>query len=281
MTAVTNLSDIANRLTGGNSGAPQHAFAMLDGRIQSAAAAAPVINRWTSLWQYNKTDGSNGAVPTTVLAPGKATIGATPLADPGSGKQQWLLGVEGILSQAGSLLTYDRLLQIGGLSGTVTTPQTVGGTLTRYNTNATCVGNQIWVEINTAIGATGTTITASYTNQAGTAGRTTKPVSIGATGLNEVQRFIPLMLADGDSGVQAVASVTLAGTTGTAGNFGVIVIHPLITSGGAASQSFVRDAISGLPTMPEIITDACVAHAFLASATTAIAGLIALHTIDN
>ena len=36
--------------------------------------------------------------------------------------------------------------------------QTVGGALTRYSDAAGCVGNQIWIEIYTQIGASSTTL---------------------------------------------------------------------------------------------------------------------------
>lgn len=277
MTALADLSDIVNRLTGGNSGTPQHIFSFLDGRVQSAAATAPVASRWTSLWRYNQTDGANGGLPAAVAAPDRTTVGALPITNPGGGREQWLLGVEAALSQPCTVMLYDRLLHKGGLSGTVTTAQTVGGTLTR---NTGGVGNQIWVEIGTIIGTTATTITASYTNQAGTSGRTTKAVAIGGTGLREAERFIPLPLADGDTGVQAVASVTLAASTTTAGDFAVVVVRPLAIAPNSANQPNVRDLIAGLPAVRKIDTDACLVWAVLASATTALSGGLAMHCVE-
>jgi hypothetical protein len=281
MTALANLSDIVNRLTGGNNGTPQHIFSLMDGRIQAAVAATPVSNRFHSLWQFNQTDGANGGVPGAVIAPTRATVGAMPLANPGGGRQQWLLGFEASMSQIGTMILYDRLLHIGGLSSTSTSAQTVGGTLTRYTTNAACIGNQIWVEIYTAIGSTATTITASYTNQAGTSGRTTKATAIGGAGLQEGQRLICLPLADGDTGVQAVASVTLAASTLTAGNFGVTIIRPLAQVGIQANTGAIRDLIAGLPAVQELLTDSCLAAMFYASTTTLLAGFIAAHVIES
>ena len=281
MTALASLSDVVNRLTGGNSGTPQHIFSFLSGRVQGAAPTVPVIGTLYSLWRHDQTDGANGSIPTTAAACNKATVGALPVANPGGGRQQWLLGVEGILNSSGAVVLYDRLLHKGGLSGTVTTAQTVGGTLSRYNTNATCVGNQIWVEVYTALGSTATTITASYTNQAGTAGRTTRAAAIGGTGRLGQCTLIPLALADGDTGVQAVASVTLAGTTATAGNFGVTIVRPLAFGGSnLAGNVFSRDLITGLPTVPEVLSDACLAWAFLPNAVTAVSGLLCAHLIE-
>ena len=215
MGALVDLSDIVNRTTGGNSGTPETIFFYRDSRVDAAAAVATVAGRVTSLWQYEGTP-SGGAAPTTVAIPDNATIGGLLQADPGGGRQKWLLGITGSAGVSGTIILYDRLLHIGNLSGTVTTAQTVGGSLGRYTDG---IGNQIWIEVYTQIGATSTTITASYTDQDGNSGSTTTATAIGNTGLREAQRIIPLPLASGDSGVRAVASVTLAATTGTAGGF--------------------------------------------------------------
>ena len=41
-------------------------------------------------------------------------------------------------------------------------------------------------------------------------------------------RVIPLALQDGDTGVQSVQSVTVLATTGTAGNFGIVIAKPIL-----------------------------------------------------
>ncbi len=267
MTEFEDLSEIINRMTGGNSGTPENLFLWIDNRIDSAAASATVAGKWTSLWRYNKTRGGVGAVPGAAAVPDNATRGGLLQTDPSGGREKWLLG-NGIVGTAGGgVLLYDRLLHNGGLSGTVTTAQTVGGTLTR---NTGGEGNQIWVEIYTIIGTTATTITASYTNQAGTSGRTTKAVSIGGTNNREAERMLPLPLQDGDTGVQAVASVTLAASTLTAGSFGVTVMKPIgLGMVPTAGAGYWRDYVAGLPGLPKIDTDACLALAFLSNGTTA------------
>lgn len=275
---ITDLSAIINRLTGGNSGTPQHPFFFFDSRVQAAAAAPTVYGQFTSLWRYNKSNGANAAVPTTVAAPTRSTLGALGQANPSGGRQLWCLGFEGAITQGCVIQMYDRLLHIGGLDATSTSAQTVGGTLTR---NTGGVGNEIWLEVYTQIGATGTTATVSYTNQAGTASRTTQAAVIGGTGYREESRIIKMALQDGDTGVQSVQSVTLAASTTTAGNFGVTVAKPIgmgmcETAGGA----FFRDFVSGLPSIPEIDTDACISFALLPSQITAPRGMVALHMIE-
>lgn len=268
MGAIADLSDLIDRATGGSSGTPQVKMFWKDNRVGAAVAAATVAGRLTSLWEYNGLP-SHGIPPTTVAIPDNTTSGSLQHTDPGGGRTLWCLGGSAAAFAPGSLLLYDRLLHIGSLSGTSVAAQTVGGTLTRY-TGALAAGNEIWVEIYAAIGATPTTITASYTDQAGNSGNTTIATAIGGTGLQEAQRIIRLPLAAGDSGVQAVANVTLAGSTGTAGNFGVSIVRPLLWIPClAAGIATLRDTIAGLAGPVEILTNACLAHAWLANGTTA------------
>lgn len=261
---IADLSDLVNRLTGGNDGSPEIPFFWIDNRIGSTAATATIAGRFTSLWRYNRSwNGTSSLPPSTVAAPTRATEGALPFTNPGGGRTKYFLGGFPVATGGGGgLITlYDRLLHISGFSGTNTGAQNVGGSLTR---NTSGLGNQIWIEINTQIGATATTITASYTDQDGNSGQTTPAVAIGGTGLREAERMIPLTLADGDTGVQAVASVTLAATTGTVGDFGVVVARPLATwaaPGSGTGQPI--DHISGVPGLRQIDSDACLAVMFL------------------
>lgn len=268
MSAIASLSDLVNRATGGNSGTPQAKTFWKDSRVGAAAAVSPVAGRMSSLWEYNGTP-SHGIPPTTVAIPDNTTDGGLKQTDPGGGRQLWLTGGSVTASTQGGLMIYDRLLHIGSLDGTNVGAQTVGGSLTRY-TGTLAAGNEIWVEIYAQIGATSRTITASYTDQGG-AGGTTVATAIGNTGLREAQRIIRLPLAAGDSGVRGVTSVTLSATTGTAGNFGVSIVRPLlwipITSLGTPS---LRESVAGLAGLAgplEVLTDACLAMAWLANGT--------------
>lgn len=168
----------------------------------------------------------NGTVPTSAAAPTSATQGAIEFENATSGFTKYLIefGALGDPSEGCQHVLYDRLLHISGLDGTVTSAQTVGGSLTR---NTTGEGNEIWVVFYTGVGATAATITASYTNQANTSGRTTKAVTFNVRGNEDDFTMFSLPLQDGDSGVRAVASVTLSASTGTAGDFGIVVARPL------------------------------------------------------
>lgn len=260
MAALTDISDLINRSTGGNSGTPQNVFWHKTTRIAGVTATTPIAGRMASLWRY---DGfpAGGAVPTAGAIPDNTTTGALPFTSPGGGResfmtQAWCTGLN-----AGTLILYDRLFHIGGLSGTVTTAQTVQGApaspaLTR---NTGGVGNMVFAEIYTALGTTSNrTITMDYTDDAGNASSTSVATGIGAAGSREVTRAIMLPLASGDRGVRAVNTVTINATTGTAGNFGITIAKPIAYLGvGFPGSPAWRDFVSGLPGIPAIETGAC------------------------
>lgn len=282
MTALTDLSDLINRRTGGNSGAPEDIWLYMDGRVGAAIATAPVAGRWTSLWRYNKTRGGSGAAPAASAIPTNTTNGSLFQTDPAGGAQKWLVGAGVTGNVYGTFMLYDRLVTSGGLSGVTTTAQTTNlptTALTRYTTGE---GNFIFVEISTLIGTTATTATIEYTNQAGTTGRVTPAFAIGGTGLREAERFIMVPLADGDTGVRAIANIDLVATTGTAGDIAVGIGHQLCNLlmqniGGLT----IRDHISGDTITPEIITDACLALAFHASAVTVPAAMLNFNFVEK
>lgn len=81
---------------------------------------------------------------------------------------------------------------------------------------------QIWIEAVTAF--TGNlSVAVTYTNQAGTSGRTTGTVALGLA--PTVGRLIQLPLQSGDTGVQRIDSVVA--TVSTVGTFNVLVLRPL------------------------------------------------------
>jgi len=208
-----------------------------------------------------------GATPSTAVVPTNATLGAFGQVNGGAG-QLYIPSIRASagsssssqLGTAGVLVIADRLSHQGGLSGTVTTPQTTNlptAALTRYTSGE---GVRMALEIYTAVGGTQTTVTASYTDQDANAGQTTRAVGFGSTSSNSASQMIPLPLADGDRGVRAVASVTVLATTGTAGNFGVTLYKPLLwLTWGAASDQQNYDVIRGSlgGGLPEILDNAC------------------------
>jgi hypothetical protein len=270
MAALTDLSDLIHRQSGGSNGTPENLFFHKVPRVAGVAATAPVIGRGCSLWTYDGIP-AGGAVPTSAAIPDRSTSGALPFTAPGGTREKWLIGASIVPSVAGVYLLYDRLFHIGNLSATLTTAQTVQGSpaspgLTRNTGGA---GNMAWYEIYTAIGTTGTTLTMTYTDQDGNTGNTSN-INIGATGFREVTRAQRIPLAAGDNGIQSVQSVQLSATTGTAGSFGITIAQPLawIPVGSAGTAGW-RDYTTGLPGIPAINPDACLSIMFIPAGATA------------
>jgi hypothetical protein len=270
MVAISDLDELLSLQTGGGAAPAETIFWNKVARISGAAATAPVGGRAASLWTY---DGfpAGGAVPTAGAIPTRTTQGALPFTAPGGSREKFFISVGIVSTVAGVALLYDRLYHIGGLSGTVTTAQTVQGTtptpaLTR---NTGGKGNFAFYEIYTQIGNTATTLTATYTDDDGNTGQTIT-INIGGSGFREATRAQRIPLAAGDSGVRAITSVQLSATTGVAGNFGITIAQPLawIPVGGAGSGGW-RDWTTGLPGIPVIDPDACLAALFIPTAATA------------
>ena len=275
MAQILDLSDLIRLATG--DGYPESIFFYRDARVGAAVAVATVAGRLTSLWQYNGIP-AGGAKPGAAAVPNNATAGGLLQTNPGGTREKWLLGITAASLAAGTLILYDRLLHCGGLDGTVTTPQAVGGTLTRSTGG---IGNQIWAEIYDLVGVTARNITAIYTNENDEA-KTTVATAIGGTGFREAQRLIVLPLAAGDRGVKGVTSVTLDASTGTAGDFGVNVINPVaIVPLGLVGVGSMRDFIAGLPSIVKVDSGACLAMAWLANATAAPQVLGSVHFVEK
>lgn len=268
MGTFTSVNSLLNTLTGGT-GAKELVNAWIDNRSGASAATTMTAGKYASLWTYNKSTGGTGAAPGSAANPTNTTVGGLLQANPGGGRQKYITFFSALSTAVGSVLLYDRLAHVSGLSGTTTTAQTFTLNSARY-TGSSSVGNEIWLEVYTQIGATATTITASYTNQAGTSGRTTRTIAFGGTGNREATRLLYLPLQDGDTGVQSVQSVTLAASTGTAGDFGINIARKLVSAFVSSVNSMsTKDTLTYMPNLPEIKTDACLWPVFYAQTTTA------------
>lgn len=270
MAALDDLSDLINRQTGGNNGTPDNLFFHKVPRVAGVAATAPVAGRGCSLWRYDGMP-AGGATPTVGEIPTRTTAGAVPFSAPGGARDKHLISAAIAPLVAGVFVLYDRLFHIGGLSGVVTTAQTVQGTtptpaLTRNTGGA---GNFAFYEVYSLLGTTSTTLTMTYTDQDGNTGRTSA-INIGATGFREETRAQRIPLAAGDSGIRAIASVQLTASTGTAGNFGITIARPLaVIPVGSAGVMGWRDYTTGLPGIPMIDPNACLSLLFIPGTATA------------
>jgi hypothetical protein len=236
------------------------------GYNKSALAGTFAVGQLVSLWTAVGNPGAGAAQGTAAGAvPTSATAGALPFVNPASG-----LSYAGRAAAAadiiGTLILYDRLVHTSTLSGTVTTAQPVASAaLTRPDANG--ANTELFLEVYSALGATpAAAATMSYTNQAGTAGQTTPAFAVPASA--PAGLLIPIPLASGDSGVRAVASVTLGTSTTAAGNFGITIARRICELPvSAANVATLYDAFQvGLA---QIYNSACLWAAFLIASGTA------------
>lgn len=266
MAALTDLSDLINRQSGGNNGNPDNLFFYKVPRVGGATAVSPVINRDHSLWQYEGMP-SGGATPTIAQIPDRTIIGAMPFTAPIASQEKFLISAGITSTVAGIYVLYDRLFHIGGLSATVTTDQQIQSPSLTRNTGG--VGNIAFYEIYSQIGTTSTTLTMTYTNQAGVPGRVST-INIGGTGFREATRIQRIPLALGDTGIRAIEKIALSASTGTAGNFGITLIQSIswqsVSTPGVMGW---RDYTTGLPGIPSIHPNACLSYLFRVGSNTA------------
>lgn len=163
----------------------------------------------------------------------------------------------------------DRLWENSGLDRTSTTAQTVNSVTWPARdsdgaTNGECVF--LAIEVSTATGTGTPTVTVSYTNSAGTSGRTgTNIVSSWAS--SAAGAWIPIGLAAGDTGVRSVQSVTFSATWGNSGVLHLVAYRPIciLSSTRTALNTFQEDALT--LGMPRLWNDSQLMYLFYPSTT--------------
>ncbi len=245
--------------------------------IDKASLSNTVAGQFHSLWRATGQPGQ-GAIPAAAAACTNALTGSIQFNQQTAPATSYLGIFEGLCSNISTTLeVHDRLAHMGGLSGTVTTAQTVGidlSTMLGSNNITARIGDtnysdvQWWIEWYTDTGATSVNATVAVTYNDGTTGTITI-TGIGAT--VRASRMLPLngMIPAVDSGkyIRSVNTITLSATTGTAGSFGVTatryracVYKPI------ANARFTNDwAALGLP---EIYNSSCVFCVQIAGTTT-------------
>lgn len=216
------------------------AIATLDGALAGmqaprhfakAVTATLVAGRPASLWSLAGNPGA-GAFDTTlngvVLSSSSAMVnGQLPHVNPVSGNA-YLARLQGQATIAGSLLLCDRLWHNGGYTITSTAAQnsTTPTWPARDAAGATNGdGVLLGLEISAATGAGTPTITATYTNQAGTGSKTGTNL-IPTVASSAIGAFYPIGLAAGDTGVRSVQSLQLSATW-TSGTMNLVAYRVL------------------------------------------------------
>lgn len=244
--------------------------------LSKASIASTASGQFHSLWRATGQPGQ-GAIPTAVDVPHDTTIGAIGFTQQTAPATSYLGLLEAQCVNSGvTLEIHDRICHMGGLSGTVTTAQTVNmdlSTLLATNNLDARKGDanysdvQWWLEWYTDTGATVVTATVNVTYNDGTTGNLTA-VSLAATRrasfLQQLNSLIPAAAAG--KFIRGVNNVTLSATTGAAGNFGVTATRYRAANFlPVANARFTADwAALGLP---EVVNDSCLFAIQIAAAT--------------
>ncbi|MBP7548659.1 MAG: hypothetical protein KA761_00115 [Gemmatimonadaceae bacterium] len=198
--------------------------------IDKASLSNTVAGQFHSLWRATGQPGQ-GAIPTTAATCDNTLTGALQFTQQTSPATSYLALLEGLCANAGSTLEiHDRLMHMGGLSGTVTTAQ---GALDLHSNIASDnlaarIGDSNysdvtwWLEWYSDTGSTAVNATVAVTYNDGTSGNLTA-VSLAATRRASFMQPLNGLIPAAAAGkyIRDVDSVTLSATTGTAGNFGI------------------------------------------------------------
>lgn len=158
---------------------------------------------------------ANGVVPTDATA-------GYPIINAFGGAVGYLSKVEFASTVACWIDVFDRVFAAGAYAFNAnTTLASIPSFASRVPGGTDFTGCQLWLEQVTA-GTLVQNVAVGYTNQAGTAGRTTGTF---ATAANIVGRCWQIPLQAGDSGVSVVNSVL--GSVASAGTFNICVLRPL------------------------------------------------------
>lgn len=141
------------------------------------------------------------------------------------------LGVSASVGLTGHspVMLFDMIWGASGFAGNTTSAQNVASfpVLTRPDANGT--GLHIYVAIKTAVGGAVTSeCTVSYTNTAGTSGRTATLAYGTTAGWQAANNVFPLRLQAGDLGVKSIESLTFSNAQGTAGDIWLLLARPLM-----------------------------------------------------
>jgi hypothetical protein len=166
---------------------------------------------------------ANGVVPTDATA-GYPVINAF-----GGSATGYLSRINFSGSVAGRLEVWDRLFSCGAHATTPTRTITLASvpSFSSRVPNSDYTGLRIFLEVTTTLASSATTVYVTYTNQAGTTGRTSGTTA-SLSGF-VIGRWVELPLQAGDSGVQSIQTIVVGGTAAATGAFNINVMRPLWT----------------------------------------------------
>lgn len=219
---------------------------------------------FASLWKSAGNPGAGSDPGSTAGAiPDSSTTGAVLWANPSGGASSAVARMSYENTLQSTLILYDRLWHGGGFVSSSTSSQSISSppALTRPDANG--VGAELWLEVTTGWAATSTVVTWTYTNSAGTTGKTNTYTNTVSTVANQM---IPLPLASGDTGIKVPQAIQFA-TSVASGVFNLVILRPIaripVPANNVANQLGVFDL--GLPA---VYDSACIAGMLYTSTTT-------------
>lgn len=237
-----------------------------DFHFHKASSALQGAGWWHSLW---KATGTPAAGSDPAATPGTqynaSSAGALSFSNV-SPMTRHGLSFGAVASQNLTLMVYDRLVGVSGISLATTGVKTVNSTaLPRYTDG---VGVQPWLEVTTATTTTAPNVNLnSYTNDSGVAGRSGTGLTFPAAATVLTAAIGPLPPQAGDKGVRSVESLNVA-TAAAAGVVNLILIKPLEYIPLTQSIWNERDLVMQFSKLPRIYDDACLGLMLFASGTT-------------
>lgn len=232
--------------------------------LDKASIASQAAGNYVSLWRATGQPGQ-GAIPSTTAVCNNTTVGGvgfTQQVAPATSYGAYLEIATG--NVATTVEVHDRLAHQGGLSGTVTTAQTVNMDFSSLSGDnlAARIGDvnysdiQWWLEWYTATGSTAVTATVAVTYNDATTG--TLSVSLAASRPASVMIPLNVLIPAAGAGkyIRAITTVTLSATTGTAGSFGVTATRPRMSLAAPIANYKVTADWAQLG-LPEIYNSSC------------------------
>ena len=234
--------------------------------VLAKASLVSVANFWSSLAGV----GGIPAAMTYTAIPGGAVMIDTnqgawslPLSNPVTTDRKYLLTFGfGSTVQINWLILADLLVAASGINANIATSQTVNTVAqTRQYGGTLGAGVMLNFEVTTALGATAANVTGTYTNQAGTASRSTGALAMSASAIvgrtQPTSLNMPItQLAAGDFGVRSLESVIFSAAMG-AGVLLAQLYYPLMFIPGVTTNAYIeRDSTVQIDGLTELKIDA-------------------------
>lgn len=238
-----------------------------------APAAAEAAGVWQSLW---KGVGNPGAGSDPAATPGTAytsdtgspVAGSVFFADR-SPDFRHLLSFGAVATQNCTLMLYDRLAGVSGISLATTGNKTVNSSAVGRYSGTDAILNEAWLEVTTATTTTAPIVNLNaYTAADGSTGNAGGNVTFPAVA-TDLHSMVQLPLNASKQGVRSIEVGLNVGTAAAAGAVNVLIIRPLARIPLLANvwneMSFIDDILG----IPRIFDNATLGLALLASTTTA------------